>query len=97
MERMNSFIIENIESIGRKEIVMTIRIGQIVKSFNIILSNSHSVSLPEKLDLILMHKDFNYHREFFKIISDFRSGIEFGFPITLFEKSKMKKQELQLA
>ena len=97
MARMNSFIVENIETVNEKEIVIKIRVGQSVKSFNIILQNHNSVSVPENLELLLLNKDFDYHREFFKIISNHRLGIDNKFPITLFDRNKLKKQELQAA
>ena len=94
---MNSFIIENIETISEKEILITIRLGKSVEYFTIILPNHNSVAIPENLELILLDKDFNYHREFFKIITDYRAGISIEFPITLFDRSKLRKDELQAA
>lgn len=97
MARMNSFIVENVETVNEREIIITIRVNQSVEFFNVILLKNNSVSIPEHLELLLIDKDFDYHREFFKIISNHRLGISNKFPITLFDRSKLRKQELQAA
>ena len=97
MAKMNSFIIENIETISEKEILITIKLGQSAESFTVTMLKNSSVSIPENLELIFLDKDFNYHREFFKIITDYRAGISIEFPITLFDRSKLRKDELQAA
>ena len=93
---MNSFIVKNIEKISDKEMILTLQIGKTIEDY-IVEVFPKSVSFPEPLDLLLMDKDFNYHKEFLKIISDYKHGLKIKFPITLFDKNTLRKKELQVA
>ena len=96
MEKISSFIIKNIESINEEEIILTIKIGKNVKYYNVSFPNRGGVSFPDSLGLLLMNKDFNYHKQFLKILADYKSGLDVQLPINLF-KMPLPQPELQAA
>ena len=91
-KKIDSFILENIQKRGNRIIVLTVRNGKLLERFPASIKNGHSVSFPDRLEVLMMQPEFNFHKEFLKIISDFNNGAKIQFPIVLFDKQKERLQ-----
>jgi hypothetical protein len=83
MPKINSFIFENIETLSDSELRLAIRNGRELKVYSASFPIPGSVVFSNDLELLMMQPDFNFHKEFLKLISDYRSGAAVQFPVDL--------------
>ena len=94
---MTEFTILNIKTISDGELSLNIKTGVKSKYYNLVFTSQNSMSLSDELEILMRHKNFNYYREFAKVVSDFQAGRNLHFPIVLFDKKIIKNKELQAA
>lgn len=91
---MTNFTIKNINWVNDYELNLSVKSGQQARDFRIGLLNSHSVSLPRELEVMINRKEFNFHRDLLQLIATFRVGKKLAFPVDLFA-SKSREKRLQ--
>jgi len=88
MMKINSFIIVDIESVNDKEFKLSIKNGGEKNSYRAEFPVSGSVVFSDDLEVLMMQADFNYHKEFMKLLVDYRNGTPIQFPVILFDDQK---------
>jgi hypothetical protein len=88
MAKINSFIIMNIESINDKEFRLSVKNGKEKHFYRANFPVSGSVVFSDDLEVLMMGADFNYHKEFMKLLVDYRKGTPIQFPVVLSNNQK---------
>jgi hypothetical protein len=87
LRKMNSFVITKIKSGSENELLLTVLIDGETKNFKVNFQKNGSISLPDKLEKIIIGKDFNQTRKLLKILSDYQNGFEISLPSVVFAAS----------
>ncbi len=85
MAKINSFIIVNIESVSDKEFKLSVKNGRERHSYRAEFPVPGSVIFSDDLEVLMMQADFNCHKEFMKLLVDYRRGAIIQFPVVLFD------------
>lgn len=91
MAKINSFVVTKIETKSKKELILTALVNDLKENFIINLPVNGSVSLPDKLELLLISKDFNQTRKFLRFLSDYQNGMDVSLPFVVFANSSQLK------
>jgi hypothetical protein len=94
MKKINNFTILDIKRINKNEASLTVQINGNTEVYRVFYHNDNRVNFCDELGLILMHKDFDYHKQFLKIISDYRDGIKINLPVDIFKLPIPQKELL---
>jgi hypothetical protein len=85
----NDFVIKNITRNKDNQLFLTIQNDNIFASFTVI-TDGKTINLPEQLELLLLDKTFDYHKEFLSVIWNWQKGVKINFPIKLSNRRKMQ-------
>ena len=97
MVKINSFVVTKIETTTKKELILTVLINGLKEKFTVNIPMTGSFSFPDKLEMLLISKEFNQTRQFIKFLSDYLNGLDVSLPFIVIAQSKIPQSELQTA
>ena len=97
MAKINSFVVTKIEAKSKQELILTALVNGLKEKITINIPMNGSFSFPEKLEMLLISKDFNQTRQFVKFLSDYLNGLDVLLPFVVLAQSKISQSELQTA
>ncbi len=97
MAKINSFIIMNIESLNDKEFKLSVKNGREKHFYRAEFPVAGSVVFSDDLEVLMMQADFNYHKEFMKLLVDYQKGAFIQFPVVLFDNQKEAEKAFLVA
>lgn len=83
MVKLNSFVITKIETTNQQELLITTLVNGLKENFVINIPLDGSFSFPDKLEILLINKDFNQTRKFIKFLSDYLDGLDVSLPFVV--------------
>ena len=96
MAKLNNFIVTSIKAKNENELIVNISVNGIPESFVVNTTIKGTFSFPDKLEILLMSKEFNQSREFIGLLSDYLAGSTVQMPFVVIGKT-VTSQQLQIA